>query len=192
MALFGVTFENQLLAEMDDGNLQEFLLKDGVIRGLTLSYNGSNLTIAAGYLIAAGRLIGNDSALTITVPASAGYARIVLIIDLTGTATDSVFTQLSTRVDSEANISDFSALTQGDINGGVDTTYEIALAIVQTSASGITGIESQLDAAGLKPILGAAAVTASAQGFIKFGTATPTAGTGANQIAPGEIYLKYS
>lgn len=192
MALFGVTFENQLLAEMDDGNLQEFLLKDGVIRGLTLSYNGSNLTIAAGYLIAAGRLIGNDSALTITVPASAGYARIVLIIDLTGTATDSVFTQLSTRVDSEVNISDFPALTQGDINGGVDTTYEIALAIVQTSASGITGIESQLGAAGLKPILGAAAVTASAQGFIKFGTATPTAGTGANQIAPGEIYLKYS
>ena len=192
MALFGVTFENQLLAEMDDGNLQEFLLKDGVIRGLTLSYNGSNLTIAAGYLIAAGRLIGNDSALTIAVPASAGYARIVLIIDLTGTATDSVFTQLSTRVDSEANISDFSALTQGDINGGVDTTYEIALAIVQTSASGITGIESQLGAAGLKPILGAAAVTASAQGFIKFGTATPTAGTGTNQIAPGEIYLKYS
>ena len=192
MALFGVTFENQLLAEMDDGNLQEFLLKDGVIRGLTLSYNGSNLTIAAGYLIAAGRLIGNDSALTIAVPASAGYARIVLIIDLTGTATDSVFTQLSTRVDSEANISDFSALTQGDINGGVDTTYEIALAIVQTSASGVTGIESQLGAAGLKPILGAAAVTASAQGFIKFGTATPTAGTGPNQIAPGEIYLKYS
>ena len=192
MALFGVTFENQLLAEMDGGNLQEFLLKDGVIRGLTLSYNGSNLTIAAGYLIAAGRLIGNDSALTITVPASAGYARIVLIIDLTGTATDSVFTQLSTRVDSEVNISDFPALTQGDINGGVDTTYEIALAIVQTSASGITGIESQLGAAGLKPILGAAAVTASAQGFIKFGTATPTAGTGANQIAPGEIYLKYS
>lgn len=192
MALFGVTFENQLLAEMDDGNLQEFLLKDGVIRGLTLSYNGSNLTISAGYLIAAGRLIGNDSALTITVPASAGYSRIVLIIDLTGTATESVFTQLSTRVDSEANISDFSALTQGDINGGVDTTYEIALAIVQTSASGITGIESQLGAAGLKPILGAAAVTASAQGFIKFGTATPTAGTGPNQIAPGEIYLKYS
>ena len=192
MALFGVTFENQLLAEMDDGNLQEFLLKDGVIRGLTLSYNGSNLTIAAGYLIAAGRLIGNDSALTIAVPASAGYARIVLIIDLTGTATDSVFTQLSTRVDSEANISDFSALTQGDINGGVDTTYEIALAIVQTSASGITGIESQLGAAGLKSILGAKSVTAAANGFIKMGTATPTAGTGTNQIQPGEIYLKYS
>jgi hypothetical protein len=191
MALFGVTFENQLLAEMDDGNLQEFLLKDGVIRGLTLSYNGSNLTIAAGYLIAAGRLIGNDSALTIAVPASAGYARIVLIIDLTGTATDSVFTQLSTRVDSEANVSDFPALTQGDINGGVDTTYEIALAIVQTSASGITGIESQLGAAGLKSILGAKSVTAEANGFIKMGTATPTAGTGTNQIAPGEIYLKY-
>jgi len=192
MALFGVTFENQLLAEMDDGNLQEFLLKDGVIRGLTLSYNGSNLTIDAGYLIAAGRLIGNDAALTIAVPASSGYARIVLIIDLTGTATDSVFTQLSTRVDSEANVSDFSALTQGDINGGVDTTYEIALAIVQTSASGITGITSQLAAAGLKSILGAKSVTAAANGFIKMGTATPTAGAGTNQIQPGEIYLKYS
>lgn len=192
MALFGVTFENQLLAEMDDGNLQEFLLKDGVIRGLTLSYNGSNLTIDAGYLIAAGRLIGNDSALTIAVPASNGYARIVLVIDLTGTATDSVFTQLSTRVDSAASQGDFPALVKGDINGGVDTTYEISLAIVRTTTSGITGIEAQLGAAGLKPILGAAAVTASAQGFIKFGTATPTAGTGANKIAPGEIYLKYS
>lgn len=192
MALFGVTFENQLLAEMDDGNLQEFLLKDGVIRGLTLSYNGSNLTIAAGYLIAAGRLIGNDSALTIAVPASNGYARIVLVIDLTGTATDSVFTQLSTRVDSAASQGDFPALVKGDINGGVDTTYEISLAIVRTTTSGIAEISSQLGAAGLKSILGAKSVTASAQGFIKFGTATPTAGTGTNQIQPGEIYLKYS
>ena len=192
MALFGVTFENQLLAEMDDGNLQEFLLRDGIRRGLGLSYNGSNLTIGSGYLIAAGRLIGNDSALTIAVPASSGYARIVLVIDLTGTATESVFTQLSTRVDSASSVSGFPDLVQGDINGGVDTTYEVALAIVATSASGIAGIESQLGAAGLKPILGEAAVTASAQGFIKFGTATPTAGTGPNQIAPGEIYLKYS
>ena len=192
MALFGVTFENQLLAEMDDGNLQEFLLRDGVIRGLTLSYNGSNLTIAAGYLIAAGRLIGNDSALTIAVPASSGYARIVLVIDLTGTATDSVFTQLSTRVDSAASQGDFPALVKGDINGGVDTTYEISLAIVRATTSGIAEITAQLGAAGLKPILGAGAVTASAQGFIKFGTATPTAGAGTNQIQPGEIYLKYS
>lgn len=192
MSLFGVTFENQLLAEMDDGNLQEFLLRDGVLRGLGLSYNGSNLTIGNGYLIAAGRLIGNDSALTIAVPASSGYARIVLVIDLTGTATESVFTQLSTRVDSAASVSGFPDLAQGDINGGVDTTYELALAIVATSASGITGIESQLGAAGLKPILGEAAVSAESQGFIKFGTATPTAGTGPNQIAPGEIYLKYS
>jgi len=192
MALFGVTFENQLLAEMDDGNLQEFLLKDGVIRGLTLSYNGSNLTIAAGYLIAAGRLIGNDSALTIAVPASNGYARIVLVIDLTGTATDSVFTQLSTRVDSAASQGDFPALTRGDINGGVDTTYEISLAIVRTTTSGITEISAQLGAAGLKSILGAKSVTAAANGFIKMGTATPTAGTGTNQIQPGEIYLKYS
>ena len=192
MSLFGVTFENQLLAEMDDGNLQEFLLRDGILRGLGLSYNGSNLTIGSGYLIAAGRLIGNDSALTIAVPASSGYARIVLVIDLTGTATESVFTQLSTRVDSAASVSGFPDLVQGDINGGVDTTYELALAIVATSASGITGIESQLGAAGLNPILGEAAVTASAQGVIKLGTATPTAGTGANQTAPGEIYLKYS
>lgn len=192
MSLFGVTFENQLLAEMDDGNLQEFLLRDGILRGLGLSYNGSNLTIGSGYLIAAGRLIGNDSALTIAVPASSGYARIVLIIDLTGTATESVFTQLSTRVDSASSVSGFPDLVQGDINGGVDTTYELALAIVATSSSGITGIESQLGAAGLKPILGEGAVTASAQGFIKMGAATPTAGTGANQIAPGEIYLKYS
>ena len=192
MALFGVTFENQLLAEMDDGNLQEFLLRDGILRGLGLSYNGSNLTIGSGYLIAAGRLIGNDSALTIAVPASSGYARVVLVIDLTGTATESVFTQLSTRVDSASSVSGFPALVQGDINGGVDTTYEVALAIVATSSSGITGIESRLGAAGLKPILGEGAVTASAQGFIKMGTATPTAGTGTNQIAPGEIYLKYS
>ena len=121
MALFGVTFENQLLAEMDDGNLQEFLLRDGILRGLGLSYNGSNLTIGSGYLIAAGRLIGNDSALTIAVPASSGYARVVLVIDLTGTATESVFTQLSTRVDSASSVSGFPALVQGDINGGVDT-----------------------------------------------------------------------
>ena len=192
MALFGVTFENQLLSQTDDGVFQEFLVADGILRGMGLTYNGSTLTIAAGYMMAAGRLIGNDAALAVSVPASAGFARIVLIIDLTGTATESVFTQLSLRVDHEASVSDFDPLVQGDINGGVDTTYEVALAIVQTTASGISGITSQLGGAGLRGNLAPGSVDAAAQGFIKMGTAVPTAGTGPNQISEGQIYLKYS
>lgn len=40
--------------------------------------------------------------------------------------------------------------------------------------------------------LGPGCVTAGKQGFIKWGTAVPTPGTGPDQIAEGEIYLKYS
>ena len=188
MSFFGVTFEKQIFSSLGDGAFQQFLVADGILRGLDMSYNGSTLTLGAGYLMAAGRLIGNDAALPVTVPASSGYARVVLAIDLTATATESAFDQIAIRVEQASSATDFPALTQGDINGGTDTTYEIALAIVQTSASGITGIVSRIEPAALHAQLSPGAVTADAiAGCVKMGTATPTTDT----IAPGEIYLKY-
>lgn len=172
MSLYGVTFKDQLVPCLDDGAMQQKLFADGIVRGCAMSASGSVLTIGRGVIMAAGRLIGNDADLAVSVSATSGYARITLVIDLTGTATTEAFTQVSIRVDTANSQSGFAALTQEDINGGVDTRYEVALAIVSCSASGIT-IASLLDSV--------------QYALIKSGTSVPTT----DDISPGEIYLKY-
>ena len=205
MALFGSTFENQLIAAFDQAAFQHKVLGDGVLRGFGLSFSGSTLTAAAGYLLAAGRVIGNDAALAIPVSGTSGYARVVIKIDLTGAATESAFSQLSTRVDTSGTVDGFSALVQEDINDGVHSVYEVALAVVALGSGGITSVVSQLGATKLPEGSVAAdqIVNESIPGSklagilpanvgIKIGTATPTAGTGSNQISEGQIYVKYT
>lgn len=129
MAFRGITFDEQAVSAMNHGALFEGILNDGILRGCAISSTGTAATIAPGYLIAAGRLIRNDAAVTIPLTGTNGYARITLRIDLSQTATESVFSQLSTRVeysDSET----FPAITQGDINGGTDSVYDMVVAIV--------------------------------------------------------------
>jgi len=148
------------------------LLADGVLRGMSMSASGSVLTVGAGYLMACGRIIGNDADLAVNVSATSGYARITLVIDLSGAATETTFSQVYLRTDLASEVSGFPALVQDDINDGVSTTYELALAVLALDSSGIVSVDSQIATAPLR---------------IKMGTAVPTTA----ELDPGEIYLRY-
>lgn len=185
MALFGVTFKDQLIAAGDDAVLHRRLLDDGILYGCGMSASGSSLTIARGWLHACGRVIGNDAALAVEIPATSGFARVKLVIDLSGAATTEIFSQVSLAVETADTAAGFPALVREDLDDGVSTTYEVALAVVSCSSQGIAIVST----------LGASAITADVLGLaadqvrpIKIGTATPTE----NTLAEGEIYLKYS
>ena len=194
MALFGGNFEKQPVAAADTGIVWQKTLSDGILLGFGLSFSGSTLTVAPGYMLACGRLIGNNANLAVAVSGTSGYARVVLKIDLTGTATAETFSQVSVRVDYAASVEGFSALVQQEINDWTHTTYEAALCVLALGANGISEIVSNLDTA--FPALPDGFVTAAKLGSdilpanvgIKHGTATPTTAT----LAPGEIYLKHS
>lgn len=149
MALFGCTFTNRKVGSRDMGAAMSALLADGIISGMGLTKNGATLNVAKGYMIACGRVIGNDAALALTMTQSSGYARVVIKIDLTGTATASTFAQLSTRIDYASTADGFSALVQDDVNDGTHTTYEVALCILKLNSSGIDSVVDKLPAAGL-------------------------------------------
>lgn len=171
MSLFGVTFKDQPVSAFDHAALMALVLRDGILRGCGMSASGSNVTLAAGHLLAAGRVIGNDAALTIPVAGTTGVARITLVIDLTAAATEETFNQLSLRVDTAADEAALPALVQEDINDGVHTDYEVALAVVALGGSGVTSFVRKLGRAALK---------------LHSGTSIPTT----DDIDPGEIYLR--
>ena len=196
MSLYGITFVDQLVSAQDHAALQAALLSDGILRGCGMSFSGNRLTMAAGLIISAGRLIGNDAPLSIPVTETSGVARITLVIDLSGVSTEDVFTQVDIRVDHAATAAGLKGLTQQDINGGMASTYELALAVVSLGGSGITAITSRLGAAKVsKEQISFGGITSTDIGLtaeqvrvIKMGTATPTTST----ISSGQIYLKYS
>lgn len=173
MALFGVTFKDQKVSAYDHAALMQLVLRDGVLRGCGLSASGSNVSLAAGHLLAAGRVIGNDAALTVPVSGTTGVARITLVIDLTATASDNTFQQLSVRVDNASDESALPALVQEDINDGVHTDYEMELAVVNLSGSGVSSFVRKVGRAALR---------------LAIGSSEPTS----TDIDPGEIYLRRS
>lgn len=141
MSIRGVTFDNQEVAASDHGTLYKNILNtDGIISGCAVTFSGSVATIAAGYLMVAGRLIQLTVAETLTVAASGNYARIIVNIDTSQTATTSSFEQVSFSVDYAASPDGFSPLTQQDINAGGGNTYQAALAILTLSGANITAI----------------------------------------------------
>ena len=136
----GITFSNQAVTPKDDGQLRSRLLHDGVISGFSMSFSAATFSIAAGYLIAAGRLLRNPATVLLAVDqATSGYARILLTLDLTRTATKDEFDQALLSVDYSSTLGGFPSLVQGDINGS-DTTYQTVLAIVALSPGGISSI----------------------------------------------------
>lgn len=158
MALYGCFFTNRKVASMDFGAAMRTILADGIISGMALTKSGATLNVAKGYMIACGRVIGNDAALALTMTQTSGYARVVIKIDLTETATESTFSQLSTRIDYASTEDGFSALVQDDINDGTHTTYEVALCILKLTSSGIDSAPQKLPDA--MPKIGNRAITA--------------------------------
>ena len=121
MAISGVTFDGCSVSARDHGVLFSGILPDGILRGCAVSYSAGSATIAAGYLIACGRVIEVESATTVAVTGTQ-YSQIVLTINAsTPTFTLSCVNSASTT---------FPALQQDDINDGASTTYQLELGVI--------------------------------------------------------------
>lgn len=150
MAFQGVNFAAQRLVPSDDGRLYAAIFEDGALHGCALTYTGSTLTMAAGHLIAGGRQIEVDASMSFPVTgAVSGFAQLVLVVDLTQTATTAVFNQVRAEVRYASSSEGFPTLQQQDINGS-GSLYEAQLAIVSLGTGGITGIVQDLPLAKLK------------------------------------------
>ena len=143
----GVTFANQNVSPVDDAVLRRRLLSDGILTGCAFTYAGYTLTMASGYLIACGRQIRRPTAENWAISdATSGYARVLMTIDLTRTATEEVFDQVNTSIEYATSEDGFPALIQDDINA-TGSQYQVALAVVSLGTGGITGVVSKLEQA---------------------------------------------
>ena len=140
--LRGVTFKDMFVRPPDDAAIFARVLSDGIVDGCAMSAAGSTLHLTAGRLIACGREGGIASALDIPIAgASSGYARLVLSVDMSASASASDFKQVRLDVEYSATLGGFEDLTQDDINNG-GTLYQMVLCVMSLGAAGITGILS--------------------------------------------------
>ena len=143
----GVTFAQQRVTPIDDAIIRRAILPDGILTGCRLSYSGSTLTMAAGQMVICGRQIRHAASQNwAVVGATSGYARLLLTIDLTRTATKEIFDQVVDTIEYASSLDGFLALEQADINAA-GTKYQIPICVVSLGAGGITGIVSQLEPA---------------------------------------------
>lgn len=156
MAIQGITFDNQLVSARNDGALYSGILEDGIINGCVLNYTGNTLTIGAGYVIIAGRLLRLTSNETVTTQASGAVARITLELDMTGEATEDNFTQARIFAQYAANVSSLPDLVQDDINAS-GIIYQMEICILELNQGNIESILSQETA---KSVVGATAAEA--------------------------------
>ncbi len=141
MAISGITFENQLVTQKDDGTLYDWIIgRDGIITGCDLSYLGMDLTISPGYLCVAGRILKVETSETVTLGTEVinGYAQLKLIIDTSKLSTELNFEQVEFAWVYSATTT-FPALTQEAINDN-GTIYEFELCVLATTTGGITGV----------------------------------------------------
>lgn len=144
----GVTFARQNTSPVDDAIIRKALISDGRLTGCTFSYIGNVLTMSKGQLIACGRQIRHvhDQSWTLN-EASSGFARVLLTVDLSRTATRDSFDQVNTTVEYASAQDGFLALQQDDINAS-GTVYQMVLATLSIGAGGITGIVYEMEDSG--------------------------------------------
>ena len=141
----GITFAEQAVTPADDAIVRKAILGDGILTGCAISYSGSTLTMAAGYIIACGRSFQITTAKNwAVVDATSGFARLLLTIDLTKTATETAFNQIDFSVEYASAENGFVDIIQDDINNA-GTKYQIVIAVVSLGSGGITGIVSKLE-----------------------------------------------
>lgn len=139
----GVSFPWQKVTPSDDAAVRRSLLSDGVLFGCELSFTGSTLTMQAGQAMACGRQFRHTNAENWSiVGATSGYARLLLTIDLSKESTESIFNQISARVEYASSLDAFAPLLQENLNNG-GTIYQIPVCVVELSSGGISSIVSQ-------------------------------------------------
>lgn len=138
--LGGGTFQNRFVTPANDGAVWETYVSDGIAIGCALSYTGTTLRIGAGKMIFGGRVVIVPGQTDIPVTgATSGYARVVITIDLSKTATKTAFEQAALDVQYATSINGFPALTKEAINNG-GTLYKAEVCLMTLSAAGISGI----------------------------------------------------
>ena len=150
MSIRGITFVDQTVKTKDDGRLYQAIFDDGILYGCAFSSSGFTLTMGAGHIIAFGRQIKNSAAQNFPLSgASDGYARVLLVIDLSKTATETSFDQVYTLIQYSDSISGFPEVTAEDINAA-GRIYQLPLAVCSLSSAGITDITKRLGKADFK------------------------------------------
>lgn len=141
----GVTFANQHLSPEDDAAVRRAILTDGMLTGCELSVSGPALTMEPGYLLICGRQIRHTASQSWDISQqSSGYARLLLTIDLSLTATEEVFDQVEVAVEYAETEDGFPGLEQEDINNS-GTVYQVAIAVLSLGPEGISDIVRQLE-----------------------------------------------
>lgn len=136
----GGTFAYQKITPSEDAAVRRAALNDGVLAGCALSYSGVTLTMGPGSLFACGRVVRHPlEQHWPVVGAASGFARLVLTVDLSRTATQDEFDQIADTIEYADTVDGFDPLVQEDINAG-GTRYQMAAAVVSLGAGGITGI----------------------------------------------------
>lgn len=136
----GGTFAYQKITPSEDAAVRRAAINDGVLAGCALSYSGVTLTMSSGSLFACGRVVRHPlEQHWPVVGATSGFARLVLTVDLSRTATQDEFDQVIDTIEYADTVDGFNPLVQEDINAG-GTRYQMAAAVVSLGAGGITGI----------------------------------------------------
>lgn len=146
--LAGVNFTDQQYTPSSDCAIWRSCISDGVLTGFALSSAGSSLSIAPGWIMCGGKELQLPSALTIPVTgAVSGYARVLAVVDLSGTSSYdkttgvNTFTQAQLELEYSPSRDGFADLTQEDLtNGG--TVYQMVVCVMSLGSAGITGIVS--------------------------------------------------
>lgn len=173
--LSGVNFTQQVITPTSDAVLYARALTDGILEGCAMTYAGTSLTLAAGYILAAGREVVVPSSQAVSMNgAVSGYARLVLTVDLTQTATETTFRQARLDVDYANSIGGFSSLQRQAINNG-GSVYQVELCVCALGSSGITSIARRIGKA--------------CAGSITAGTTDLT--DGVSQLDAGTLYVYY-
>lgn len=144
----GVTFANQHISPADDAVVRRAVLADGILTGCDVSFSGAAVTMAAGCLLLCGRQINHTQSQSWDMSGStSGFARLLLTIDLTRTATEAEFDQVVDAIEYADTVEAFAPLVQEDINAS-GTRYQVAAFVAALSSAGVSGIESKLDRIG--------------------------------------------
>lgn len=152
----GAFFSNRPLPSKSLGAFARAAVPDGILSGCTISYTGTALTVAAGQMIACGRVFSLPEAKTLALTgATSGMVRVLVQIDLAGTSSESEFEQVSFVTQYAASADAFAELTQDDVNAA-GTIYQMELCRAVLSASGITSVtvmtRTSLAEAGRMPV----------------------------------------
>lgn len=142
--LRGVTFTGQAVTSAADGTVQSAMLRDGRLSGIGISYAGNTLTITQGYMLSGGRItLLSGVSSWILNQATSGYARLILQLDMSKTATASAWEQGTILTEYAATLDALRALATEPING-TGSVYEMEICVVSLSATGISEIVRQL------------------------------------------------